>query len=135
VLEIEVLEPGQAPRFRITRAGNPAKLLVLMVHEVGSEDPIWVLGPDDMVMTQEVGFSLTDAHPATPEELLAFKESADSRLGQFAAEVSEVAYGFSPPGLNQALPRGVPAPALESGRRYLVFAAGSSEMGSAEFTA
>src|SRR5260370_20063031 len=106
-----------------------------MVYEAGREHPMWVRGPDDMVMTQEVGFSLTEAHPATPEELLAFKESADSRLGQVAAEVSEVAYGSSPPGLNQALPRGVPAPALESGRRYLVFAAESSAMGSAEVTA
>src|SRR5260370_39288210 len=98
-----------------------------MVYEVGSEDPIWVPGPDDVVMTQEVGFSLTQAHPATPEELLAFKESADSRLGQAAAEVSEVAYGSSPPGSNQALPRGAPAPALDPGRRELAFAAKSSE--------
>lgn len=60
MLEIELLETGQASRFRITREGNPARLLILMVQEVGSEEPLWGPGPVDMVMTQGITFTMID---------------------------------------------------------------------------
>jgi hypothetical protein len=88
-----------------------------------------------MVMTRPIGFTKVDTNPATESQLREFKKSADANLGRFVAEVLELSYGSSPPGLHQTYPEGAAAPALELGRRYLAFAAEPSETGVTEFTA
>jgi len=72
---------------------------------------------------------------ASSAELRQFEESANAELGNLAVEVLDISYGSSPPGLHQVLPEGLPAPALEPGRRYVVFAAGPFQMGISDFTA
>src|SRR6266567_2156801 len=128
MLEIEVTERGLVPHFRVTRDRKPARLLIFLIQEVGSEEPLWALGPVGMVATQTTGFTMTEKHEATEQELHDFEKSANVKLGHFTSEVLEVVYGSAPQGLHQAVPEGYPAPALRPGQRYLVFAAEPFEM-------
>jgi len=134
VLEIELLEAGLVPRFRITRDGRPARLLTVMVQPIEGGGPIWALGPLDMLATVTEGLG-HEERQASAQEMRELEDSAKAALGDLTAEVLEVSYGSAPTGLHQVVPEEEPAPALHRGRRYLVFAAGPVETGSAEFTA
>ena len=135
MLEVELLKGGTTPRFRITGDRSIAKVLSLMVHEADSETLLWVLGPPGMVVSQELAFTRIEERQASDTELRQMRAAAEGSLGGSLVEVCEVTYGSVPDGFHQSIPDTGTAPPLAPGRRYVLFAVGPMEVGSAEFTA
>ena len=133
MLEIEVVERGEYPRFRVSHDGGEVRALMVSVYPLGSSDPVWLCGPEGMEMIRTLGFN-SEVRVATAAELTDMERSSETDLGSFARVVDQVTYGRTPVGFAQCLPENGAAPPLVPGCRYVVFVASPFHMGTAEFT-
>lgn len=132
MLEIQIVQTGETPVFRIGGPSEVSRLLTFIVQEAETDELVWVVGPQGMVLSQETGV-LIEARPGTAEEMAELERDATASLGALTAEVSHIAYGITPSGFSQTFPVTGMAPPLTPGRRYRVLAAGPASVGAEEF--
>jgi hypothetical protein len=107
---------------------------MLSVAEGEDSEFLWLLAPEGTVMTRDVELEPVEIREATGNDRALVQTTAERVVGQIAVQISEVSYGIAPPGLQQAVPEGLPAPGLVSGRKYVVTAVGVGDIAFAEFS-